>query len=115
MMRNMEITQILITKFILRMDYIYGPTSKWRGLYIISAKIGTNTWLYLKTENGIKIHCLDANFDYTIGFVARNHAKMTVKTSNFVNAHPRTNSAQIKIWANIATSHPSSVGNKGYY
>jgi hypothetical protein len=55
MMRKMTITQSLITEFVPTMDYVSGPTSKWRGLYIISTKIGINTWLYLKTKNGLKI------------------------------------------------------------
>jgi hypothetical protein len=51
---KMTIAQNLITEFVPTMDYVSGPTSKWRGLYIISTKIGINTWLYLKTENGFK-------------------------------------------------------------
>jgi hypothetical protein len=47
-------TKGLITKFIPTMDHVSRPTSKWRGLYIISTKIGINTWLYLKSEKGPK-------------------------------------------------------------
>jgi hypothetical protein len=42
-------------EFIPTMDYVSGPTSQWRGLYIISTKIGINTWQYLKSENALKI------------------------------------------------------------
>jgi hypothetical protein len=76
-------------KFVPTMDYVFGPTLKWRGLYIISTKIGINTWLYLKFEKALKILCLNAIFDCTSGLVVRNHVKLTIKTSNYVIVNPR--------------------------
>jgi hypothetical protein len=70
------------------MDYVSGPILKWRDLYIISTKTGINIWLYLKTENGLKICCLDENYDCTNGLVVRNRAKMIVHTSNYITSHP---------------------------
>jgi hypothetical protein len=87
MMRNMTIIQSLIMEFVL--DNVSGPTSKWRGIYIVSAKIGINTWLYLETKKALKIHYLDVNSNYSNGFAERNREKMFVHMSNSVTAHPR--------------------------
>jgi hypothetical protein len=89
-MRNETRTQSLITEFVPRMDYVSETTSKWRGLSIISAKIGINTWIYLKTENGLKICCPDAKSELYRGLVVRKCAKMIIHMSNFVTSHPRT-------------------------
>jgi hypothetical protein len=71
------------------MDYVSGPTSKWRGLYIISVKIGINTWLYLKTENGpedvVWMQNLTAPMDSWQEIVQ----EMTIKSLNYVTTHPR--------------------------
>jgi hypothetical protein len=49
-----------------------GPCFKVERLYIIlSNKIGINTSLYLKSENGLQICCPDAKTDITGGLVAR--------------------------------------------
>jgi hypothetical protein len=57
------------------MDYVLGPASKWRGFILFSSnKIGINTSLYLKPENGLLICFPDAKTDIIGGLVARKRA-----------------------------------------
>jgi hypothetical protein len=86
-MTRRTIAQDLITEFVPTMDYVSRPTSKWRGLYIISTKIGINTWKYLKSENGLKICHSDPNYDCTSGFMVRNGAKNDCQIIKFCHCH----------------------------
>jgi hypothetical protein len=88
-MSNETRTQSLITKFIPRMDYVYEPTSKWRGLYIISVKNSINTWLYLKNWEWPSDMLFECKIYYTNGFVAKNHKEMIIKSLNYGITHPR--------------------------
>jgi hypothetical protein len=54
-----------------------------RPLYYLK-KIVINTWKYLNSGDALKIHYSDPNSNCTSGFVARNHAQMTINSSNSV-------------------------------
>jgi hypothetical protein len=54
MMRRRARTQDMITTFIPRMDYVFGPTSKWRGFILFSTKLGNN---YMAIPAKLKMVC----------------------------------------------------------